>query len=98
MHVVFLEFAENKAMAKDFMAGHVAWLKKGFQEEKFLLSGSLEEGRGGAILAKDMPKSEIENIINEDPFVKEGIVKATITEFSPGIADERLSFLTPAAA
>jgi len=32
MYVVLLNFAANKARAGDFMAGHKAWLKRGFDE------------------------------------------------------------------
>lgn len=95
MHVVFLEFADNKAKAKELMAGHMDWLEKGFQYGAFLLSGSLEEGRGGAILVDDMPKEDLENFLSGDPFIREGVVKATITEFTPSLADERVSFLLP---
>ncbi|MGO1119002.1 YciI family protein [Rhodovibrionaceae bacterium A322] len=93
MFVVLLRFSSNKAQAGQFMEGHNAWLKSGFDAGVFLLAGSLQPKLGGAILAHGLSKEELEVRVSEDPFVAEEVVSAEILEISPGKADERLAFL-----
>ena len=93
MFVVLLRFSANKANASQFMAGHNAWLKRGFDQGVFLLAGSLQPKAGGGILAHNTSRADLETLVAADPFVAENIVSAEILEISPGRADDRLAFL-----
>lgn len=93
MFVVLLKFSENKSQAPMFMDGHNGWLKQGFSEGIFLLAGSIEVGVGGAIIAHNTSLPELQQRVNQDPFVVENIVTSDIIEISPKKADERLNFL-----
>lgn len=93
MHIILLKFASNKTQVGQFMDGHKAWLKRGFDEGVFLLAGSLEPGPGGGILAHNTSSTDLRNRVNDDPFVAEKVVTAEILELDPGKADERLQFL-----
>ncbi|MFI9817912.1 YciI family protein [Saccharothrix variisporea] len=93
MFVVLLRFTDNKAAAGQHMEGHVEWLRRGLDDGVFLLAGSLQPGLGGAVLAEGTSRNELEQRVAGDPFVAEGIVTAEVLEVSPGMADERLSFL-----
>ena len=93
MYIVLLKFADNKAQAGQFMEGHNAWIKRGFEEGVFLLVGSLQPNLGGGIVAHNATRSDLQNRVNEDPFVAENVVSAEILEISPAKADERLNFL-----
>ena len=94
MFAVFLRFAANKSRAGDFMEGHKAWLQRGFGDGIFLASGSLQApDGGGAILAHNASRDELEARISEDPFVTENVVSAEIVEFAPSLTDDRLAFL-----
>lgn len=75
------------------MAGHNEWIKRGFDDGAFLLVGSLQPAAGGAILAHNTTLSELQQRVNSDPFVAEGIVNAEIHEITPAKSDERLAFL-----
>ncbi|OQP88073.1 hypothetical protein BTR14_00940 [Rhizobium rhizosphaerae] len=92
MFVITLRFAD-KTKAPQFMEGHNAWIKRGFDDGVFLLVGSLQPNAGGAILAHNASPEEIERRAQEDPFVAEGVVRAEILVISPGRTDERLDFL-----
>jgi uncharacterized protein YciI len=48
----------------------------------FLASGRKIPGTGGIILAKGSAKSEIEDLVREDPFAKLGLAQVSITEFN----------------
>ena len=93
MFVVLLRFSSDKAKAAQLMEGHNAWLRRGFEEGVFLMSGSLQPSAGGAILAHKSSLGDLQARVNEDPFVAEGVVGAEIIEIKPGRADERLQFL-----
>jgi uncharacterized protein YciI len=93
MFIVTLKFSDNKANAGQFMEGHKEWIKSGFDDGVFLLVGSLQPNLGGGVLAHNTSLSELENRVNDDPFVKENVVAANILEFTPAKADERLKFL-----
>ncbi len=93
MFVVLLRFAHNKDKAADFMDGHNLWLKRGFEDNVFLMAGSLQPGLGGSVIAHGVSKEALNNRINEDPFMIENIVTAEILEIEPRKTDDRLSFL-----
>ncbi len=93
MFIVLLKFSEQKNKAAEFMDGHNDWLKRGFADQVFLLAGSLQPRRGGAIVAHNTSSSALAARVNEDPFVTEGIVSAEILEVDPAKTDDRLAFL-----
>lgn len=93
MFVILLKFSDNKEQASEFMDGHNAWLKRGFDDGVFLVAGSLQSGIGGGIVAHNETLDELQNRVNEDPFVEEKVVKPVIHEISPAKTDARLSFL-----
>jgi len=93
MFIVLLKFSDNKPQAGEFMDGHNAWIKKGFDDGVFLLVGSIEPGRGGSVIAHNTSLSNLQDRVNKDPFVTANVVTAEIIEFTPKKTDERLSFL-----
>lgn len=93
MFIVFLKFAEQKSKANHYMEAHKAWVKKGVDEEVFLIVGSLEPNLGGCIVANSTLRHELEARINQDPFVAENIVTAQITEMTPSIVNQKLDFV-----
>ena len=93
MFVVFLRFSDNKSQAGQFMDGHNAWIKRGFNDGVFLLVGSLHPNAGGAIVAHNTSLSDLDGRVSEDPFVAENVVRAEILEITPARADKRLEFL-----
>lgn len=97
MFIVLLKFSNNKAKAGQFMDGHKAWIKRGFDDGVFLLSGSLQPNFGGGIVAYNTALPDLQSRVNDDPFVAEDVVKAEILEIAPSRADDRLSFLLPQA-
>jgi uncharacterized protein YciI len=93
MFLVLLRFSDNRTQAGQFMAGHNAWLKRGFDDGVFLLAGSLQPNQGGGILAHNTSLPALQARVNEDPFVAENVVRAEILEIAPARTDPRLDFL-----
>jgi uncharacterized protein YciI len=63
------------------MAAHVRFLKKYYAAGNFLVSGRKIPRDGGIILAVGERREQIEAIIKEDPFVKDGLADFRIIEF-----------------
>ena len=93
MFIIFLKFTGKKPNAGQFMESHNQWLKQGFDNGTFILAGSLQPNRGGAILAHNLSMNEIEAKVQADPFVVENIVDAEIFEVSPSKAIDQMKFL-----
>jgi len=93
MYIVFLKFSNNKDKARELMLGHNAWLKRGFDDEVFLMAGSIQPQLGGALLAHRVTLQELEVRVQEDPFVAHDVVKAELIEVLPSKVDPRLAFL-----
>lgn len=93
MFVVFLRFSANQGSAQQHMAGHQAWIRQGFEDGVFLLTGSLQDRQGGVVLAHGSTREALEARVRLDPFVAEDVVRADIVELAPSRADARLQFL-----
>lgn len=93
MFIVLLKFSSNKNQAGQFMAGHNEWIKRGFDDDVFLLVGTLQPNSGGGILAHNTTLADLQSRVNNDPFVAENVVTSQILEISPANADDRLRFL-----
>lgn len=93
MFLIVLRFSDNKAAVAEHMQAHNAWIAKGFADGVFVLTGSVEPKQGGAVLACNTARAEIEKRVAEDPFVAGNVVTAEIIEISPGRTDPRLDFL-----
>ena len=93
MFIVLLKFSNNKSQASQFMEGHKAWIKRGFDDGVFLMVGSLQPNMGGGILAHNASLEDLQSRVDNDPFVVENVVTAEFLEISPNQADERLNFL-----
>ena len=93
MFIVFLRFSDNRTQAAQFLEGHNAWIKRGFDRGTFLLAGSLQPNAGGTVIAHNIDREDLDALVQEDPFVAERVVSAEIHEITPGRVDERLVFL-----
>ena len=93
MFIVLLRFSANKARAGEFMDGHKDWIGRGFDDGVFLLVGSLHPSAGGAVVASNTSREDLERRVSEDPFVAEDVVSAEILEIDPARTDDRLGFL-----
>lgn len=93
MFIVLLKFSDNKGQASQFMEGHKEWIERGFDDDVFLLVGSLQPNLGGGIVAHNTSLADLQSRVNDDPFVAENVVSAEILEITPSKVDERLRFM-----
>jgi len=73
-----------KADLKDIdahMRAHMAFLKTHYAAGTFLISGRKVPREGGIILALGKSRVEIEAIMKDDPFCKNGLAEFRVIEF-----------------
>lgn len=93
MFIVLLKFSNAKDRARELMAEHNEWIQRGFDEGVFLLVGSLQPALGGAVLTRNMARTDLEVRLSQDPFVAHDVVKPELLEVSPSSTDRELEFL-----
>ena len=81
MFIVSLEYMKDLAAVETYLSEHIAYLERYYQEGVFVMSGRKQPRTGGVILMKASGREQVEKLITEDPFQREGKEKYTITEF-----------------
>jgi uncharacterized protein YciI len=81
MFVVELIYKADLAKIDARMRAHMAFLKKHYAEGRFLISGRKIPRDGGIILALANSRDELEGIMREDPFCKDGLAEFRVIEF-----------------
>lgn len=93
MFVVLLNYVQPLAEVDRHVGEHRRFLERHYGTGNFLLSGRQEPRTGGVILARAGSRAELEKLLAEDPFHREGIATYTIVEFLPSMAADALAFL-----
>lgn len=78
----------------DLVVGeHRKFLELHYANGNFLMSGRQEPRTGGIIIAKAERKTDIQSIIEGDPFFKAKVAEYNIIEFIPTMAADNLAYL-----
>lgn len=91
MFVVSLTYIAPLDQLDAHLDDHVAFLKEQYANGRFLASGRKVPRTGGVILARSMPKDELNRILEEDPFKKAGLAEYEVTEFVASMVADELS-------
>ena len=83
MFVITSTDLKPKEIVEKFFLEHREYLDVYYKQGIFLAFGRVSSGDGGVILATGKKKDEIEKILEEDPFTREGISRYKVIEFSP---------------
>jgi uncharacterized protein YciI len=81
MFVIELTYKAALSEIDAHMRPHMAFVNKYYDAGKFLISGRKIPRDGGIILAIGESREEIETIIREDPFHREGLADFRVIEF-----------------
>lgn len=66
MFIVQLKFFINKSKASQYMEEHKLWIKKGIEDNIFLLVGSIKPNLGGLIIVHNISLQELEEKIHKE--------------------------------
>ncbi|MBO2460944.1 YciI family protein [Actinomadura violacea] len=85
LHLLRLEYTGSEEAAAPHVRDHVAFLDRHHAADTFLVSGqTVPSGQGGLIIAAGVDRATVEKIAAEDPFVRAGVGRHTITTIVPG--------------
>lgn len=91
MFLVLLQYVQPFEKVEEFLNEHILFLEMYYKQSKFIFSGRRNPRVGGLILANVRDEVELMNIINQDPFLRNGIAKYEIINFTPTKYDPRFS-------
>ena len=81
MFVIELTYKVPLTEIDAHMKAHVAFLKKHYAAGQFLVSGRQIPRVGGIILAVGESREQVEAIMKEDPFCRQGLADFRVIEF-----------------
>ncbi len=91
MFLILLNYIKPLEAVDALVGEHRQFLERHYVSGTFLLSGRKEPRTGGVILARANNRSEIEKLIEEDPFSIHQVASYTVIEFVPTMAAELAS-------
>jgi uncharacterized protein YciI len=83
MYVVFLTYLKPIEDVDQWLVPHRAYLDTLYQKGHLLASGPRIPRTGGILLVKGMPREELMEILESDPFHQQGIASYEPIEFDP---------------
>lgn len=93
MFVISLTYIHEISEVDKYLEDHIEYLNKYYQLGVFIASGRKVPRTGGIILAQVSSHSELEMILNYDPFKIHNLANYEITEFVPSKTVPELAFL-----
>lgn len=93
MFIISLSYRKPLSEVQRFIEEHRAYLDRHYASGHFLVSGRKEPRTGGVILATAASRSEVERLVQDDPFHRERIADYDIVEFLPSKAVSGLAHL-----
>ena len=93
MFIINITYKTELENIDQHLEEHIEFLNEQYQLKNFIASGKKIPRTGGIILAIMDSKSELENIIEKDPFKKHELVDYELIEFVPSKSIEELKFL-----
>ncbi|MCQ0112997.1 YciI family protein [Zhouia amylolytica] len=93
MFIINLTYKTELEKIDQFLNEHIEFLNEQYELGHFLASGRKIPRTGGIILSNVELQSELEKIIEKDPFKKNELANYELTEFVPTKTCEELNFL-----
>ena len=83
MFIIKLSYTKPIEVLDKLRPSHLEFLDKYYQKEVFIASGRQNPVIGGVIIATNIAKDKLVEILKEDPFYQEQVADYEITEFNP---------------
>ncbi|MCO1335410.1 YciI family protein [Microbulbifer sp. OS29] len=93
MFLVDLHFTDMEKLTPELTAEHRGYLEGEYRSGSLLFGGRKAPRTGGIIISRHSCEQALRRLLDEDPFVKNGISTYSITEFVPVVASEKFSDL-----
>lgn len=83
MFVIQVHYKVAIDIVEQFLAEHRAYLEEGYQKNYFLASGPKNPRTGGIIISQLKDRTQLMNVLKEDPFHVHHIAEYEVIEFTP---------------
>lgn len=83
MFLLISRYVKPLDEADRWLPEHRAFLDRHYAANTFVVSGRFEPRTGGVIVTADLDRATLDRILEEDPFLREGIAEYEIQEFIP---------------
>lgn len=93
MFIINLTYKTELEKIDAFLNAHIEFLNEQYELKNFIASGRKIPRTGGIILANVQSRSQLEEIIEKDPFKKNELADYELTEFVPSKTCDELKFL-----
>ena len=91
--IVSLTYVAPLETVDQFIPEHVEFLNEQYRLEHFQLSGRKVPRTGGVILATVDGREQLDQILMQDPFHREGLATCEVTEIVPTMSSQALECL-----
>ncbi len=93
MFVILFTHLKPLVEVNKFLQAHFSFLDHAYAKGVYVLSGRREPRNGAVILARSESRQALVALLEEDPFIKEGMAQFEIYEFIPGRSSEEFQHL-----
>jgi uncharacterized protein YciI len=93
MYVLSLDYIAPLDEVDRVRDAHMAWIAEQYAARRFVFSGAKVPRTGGVIVARAMPRDELDDVIASDPFTREGVAAYEVLEFAATTTAEGLEAL-----
>lgn len=81
MFAIILTYRNDLSSIDPYLDSHIEWLEKYYRQGIFLFSGRRQPRIGGVIIAHNVTRGTLDQILSEDPFYAHQIADYQIVEF-----------------
>lgn len=82
LFIVDLNYIAPLKLVDRYMKEHMAFIQLCYEKKIFIASGRKQPRTGGIIIARGLTLEQLNTLIEQDPFIKNKLAEAKITEFS----------------
>lgn len=96
MFLIDMEFTKPDLITPDLTTKHRLYLSAEYEKGNLMFGGRKRPRTGGIILSQHQSRSAVDALLQNDPFIRAGVARYTITEFEPVMAAHAYSALLSA--
>ena len=82
MYVLIVEYVVPLDRVDELRPAHLEYLGRHYADGTFLVSGRQDPPAGGVIIAADVDRERLDEIIATDPYVTEGAARYRVVRFN----------------
>lgn len=88
MFVILLQYKKPLDEIDNYLVAHRAFLEEGYKNNYFVVSGPQEPRTGGVVLSPLTDRTQLESLMQQDPFCIHDLAEYQFIEFTPVMCDE----------